>query len=262
MSLQTHRWTHVKKRPYRCRLCNYGSKTLQNLKIHFRRVHTKERPFVCPHFPCKFAGAYSQDLKSHIRNRHSKNDKTISLDHLSNNRSRSHTHLKRNSSSVNLKEIKIDNEINPTKKMYPCTDCTFSTPYPNELKVHLSQHETKSLQSFKCDACGNRFINKDQHIRNYHSLFPSNKEAKCSFCNETFTNNYNMKLHLKTHANKNLKKCGICLYITSSKKKFRIHMSDHKKNKLFTCNDCNKSFRSKKLCMEHQIGFHYTINNS
>ncbi|KAG8036268.1 hypothetical protein G9C98_004848 [Cotesia typhae] len=94
LSLQTHRWTHVKKRPYRCRLCNYGSKTLQNLKIHFRRVHTKERPFVCPHFPCKFAGAYSQDLKSHIRNRHSKNDKTVSLDHLNNNRSRSHTHLK------------------------------------------------------------------------------------------------------------------------------------------------------------------------
>ncbi|CAD6218805.1 GSCOCG00011471001-RA-CDS [Cotesia congregata] len=262
MSMQTHRWTHIKERPFRCRLCNYGSKLQQHLKMHIRRIHTNERPFVCPHVPCMFAGAYSQDLKNHIKNKHSKNDKTVSLDSLRNNRSRSHTHLESDSSSVNLKDMKTKiNSINPTEQMYPCTHCTFSTPCTNELKVHLSKHETESSENFKCDACGKRFINKDQHIRNYHTLFPSNKEIKCSFCEETFTNNYNMKVHLKTHVNKDLKKCGICLYITSSKKKFRIHMSDHRKNKLFTCNNCSKSFRSKNLCSEHRINFHYLINN-
>lgn len=71
--LQVHTRSHLleEERPYRCKTCDYGFSTKQHLSAHVR-VHSGETPYVCTVPGCVKKFTQDSNLKMHIRRIHTK----------------------------------------------------------------------------------------------------------------------------------------------------------------------------------------------
>ena len=69
-ALKNHRST-VHEGKIRCDTCNYSSNHKQNLKLHIKNVHTKDKPYKCN--LCSSSFSSITRLTSHIKANHQEN---------------------------------------------------------------------------------------------------------------------------------------------------------------------------------------------
>lgn len=240
-------FTHTKIRSHKCPHCLYASSTSQAIKIHITNVHMKVRPFKCTE--CKFTTAYPKNLRLH----------------------KMRIHLRNPSSSTKSSQL----------ESYQCCYCDYRASTTRHISLHIryshsdegklksSQNHNNSFEFnahsravkkiYKCDVCKIKLLSlrgMDNHKSHFHTINPFSKTLNCQLCQDTFTNMYNLKLHIQAHK-KNFHKCTECLYMTTSVRRFEQHMMSHVNNKLFVCNDCSKAFKLKKILKQHRRNFHY-----
>ena len=121
----------------------------------------------------------------------------------------------------------------------------------------LSHHKKRHLLIFECNICNMKFPRKENLMRHKRECgFPDSKmrkqpfESSCSYCNESFAKKSDLRIHLKTHAEK--PKCDVCLKEFATKKSLtkhqKLHVPNEKENvPVFSlnCEHCGINFQSK-----------------
>ncbi|XP_071034572.1 zinc finger protein 629 isoform X2 [Parasteatoda tepidariorum] len=74
MEMQRHMRKHKNDEHFLCDLCNFSSVQLKKI-IQHRRMHTGEKPHLCPH--CSYRSARRDNLRSHVRRMHKRNNMYI-----------------------------------------------------------------------------------------------------------------------------------------------------------------------------------------
>ncbi|XP_013135719.1 PREDICTED: zinc finger protein 585A isoform X3 [Papilio polytes] len=173
-------------------------------------------------------------------------------------------------------------------------------------KAHLKQ--TRNNEENICKSCGFTAHDKDElkdHITNLHvkDVKVQNKDytkqsdkwqkyipAVCPECNKTFSNKYNMLIHMKSHKGVTEKHpCDRCNKVYKSKASLKshqdishegilsfvcsycgeafpsriardVHRRIHTGDKPYTCEHCNRSYRAKNTLDRH-LEIHLNVRN-
>ncbi|XP_063546922.1 transcriptional repressor CTCF-like isoform X1 [Cydia strobilella] len=265
--LLRHMKTHSEDRPYKCKVCERGFKTMASLQNHVN-MHNGVKPHVCKY--CNSPFTTSGELVRHVRYRHTheKPHKCTDCDY----------------ASVELSKLRRHVRCHTGERPYQCPDCTYASPDTFKLKRHLRTHTGE--KPYKCDSCNMCFTQSNSlkahklihnvaekpvyrcelcpakcgrktdlriHIQKLHT---SDKPLKCKRCGKTFPDRYSCKLHNKTHEGEKCFKCDLCPYASTMLRHLKSHMLKHTDEKPFVCTDCDQSFRQKQLLRRHQNLYH------
>ena len=116
--------------------------------------------------------------------------------------------------------------------------------------THMAGHMKKKHGSFiKCEPCGKKFQNIEEHNRKFH---PTKDSLKCDFeyCDKLFSSNRALRMHKYTHTREKVKceECGVEV------SKIRQHMRFvHEKDLRYLCDhsDCQLRFPSNIHLQRH-----------
>lgn len=99
-----------------------------------------------------------------------------------------------------------------------------------------------------------------------------NNNFKCGICSKLFRDNYDLKIHLRTHRKESCEKCNYCSKkfcdpATLRKHIKYIHVDNGLSEKQFICRKCHKRFKYKNslkthLQTIHKFGQHRNITKS
>ncbi|GFS81792.1 zinc finger protein 227 [Nephila pilipes] len=181
-----------------CMHCNYTTVHKSNFKAHLRK-HTGERPFVC-----KICGIISGDLRD------LPSSGIVSVPDM--NR-RSFFERADNWDFSNSSELKYP------KVIYPCTYCSYSTPYQTNLKNHLRKHTGEKP-----------FVAAKMSFNEQLPVIMKIKTATCSM----FV-------------------CPYCDYTTPYKTTMKNHIRKHTGERPFVCNTCGKAFTRNRTLQDHVV---------
>ncbi|KAF7990018.1 hypothetical protein HCN44_008692 [Aphidius gifuensis] len=122
----------------------------------------------------------------------------------------------------------------------------------NSNEYEIIDELDKTYDCYKCDKQYTTNELLDEHLLTDH---PDN--LTCTYCNETFQYELNLKGHLLTHENEKLEKnysCDICGKVLNHPSSVIYHKeAEHNDGRRFVCNKCNKSFKHKQLLQRHQL---------
>lgn len=143
-----------------------------------------------------------------------------------------------------------------------CSTCGKSFKRPQDLRRHLRVHDQAS--SYLCEACGKGYRSYDG--LSYHKSLKhpppktpgrcdSPEPLRCSECTKCFTNQSQLRVHLKnSHQRaKSVYTCDICIPTTTFERidVFKSHVALHEKIKPFTCRICDKNFSRRSNLQSH-----------
>lgn len=92
------------------------------------------------------------------------------------------------------------------------------------------------------------------HTRENSRSFPDEKckeIAKCQICNQTFSYNSRLKLHMTNHSEERPFKCDTCGKDFKSKPHLKNHSFIHAMDRPFKCDVCGKDFKSRNHLRQH-----------
>ena len=149
----------------------------------------------------------------------------------------------------------------------------FEVLHKNE-KIFLENYNKKSKSKnssnilYKCIYCGNAYCNIirfESHMKmhvsfiyNINDLFiqTGEKPYKCSFCDKTFKEKGNLKVHIRVHTNIRPYHCtfkNICNQSFKTKSQLHDHLLKHTQIKNYNCPECNISFARKSRLKIHMM---------
>lgn len=119
----------------------------------------------------------------------------------------------------------------PTGKLkrskFPCDQCKKILSSAAHLKKHINT--THCVKDFICDYDGKHFNSKDK-LRLHIYIHRKHYRVQCGVqgCNKEYTTNQSMRKHLRTHFES------------------------------FMCHECGKTFKHKRLLLNHNAALHYS----
>ena len=134
---------------------------------------------------------------------------------------------------------------------------------------HTQQyHGTLTKQTFQCEQCERKFMNKNVligHMKSEHVDIQI-VEYKCEKCDEEFNNNRDLVDHIRVHHVEGEWNCNDCAYQGHSIEDLRSHLkrSTHQPSSLvrkekgssMTCYTCTQTFTSYHNLMNHRNTVH------
>ena len=152
-----------------------------------------------------------------------------------------------------------------------CNLCGKKCPTAQAMNRHLMNHSdpcavcnkwhsARTKQSQTCGICGQLFclvLDLRRHCRAQHPE-QRKKEHQCDQCGKSYTTNYTLIQHLRTHTGEKPFKCCFCerAFVTSCE--LKRHILSHTKEKLFICETCGATFADQRGLRRHlQI---HTVN--
>jgi uncharacterized Zn-finger protein len=118
------------------------------------------------------------------------------------------------------------------------------------IKVHLKKHATD--KKFNCDYCSVGFVLKGQLVQHMWK-HRSDKQFNCTHCNRGFNNNYDFKVHLRSHSNNPWPfQCDLCPLSFPRKKVFQQHLMAMHSEQSFNCDECNYTTKWKPNLTRHK----------
>lgn len=239
-----------KSRKYQCASCLKKFLGSNDLRKHLR-IHTDERPFVCPE--CNRAFRQAGSLKNHIASQHMPGPEVYECDychkifpikerlrlHL-----RVHTGQKPYSCKLCPKEFARGGQLvqhmrtHTGSKPYVCNICDSSFTCGANLKAHLKRHQEE--RDFVCDICGKSFFRKDA-LRKHLNCFHKNLKAfHCKICNKELKGH--LPQHMRTHLKDKPHGCAHCGARFAQRSQLTVHQRVHSGEKPYRCQVCWKAF--------------------
>jgi len=247
---QRHLLTHRNRVPFACEFCSSRFKSVVCLQFHHVKVHKKDpKPFKC--FRCDKTFTMKIELKGHIQVE------------------RGLTRLEVNKEDDlqvfgDIEEVG-NNKEKITYRIFKCDICFkgFQRKYNLErhMKVHQKKKHAKKVdlkakegtqeKKYACELCNLKFngeIQLQNHLNEGVHLEMANgkvvkKSLKCSYCEKTFTRNFNRERHELSHTHGRLMKKPLpSLTVTI------VPKAKHP----WKCNYCKRTFITKTWLEEHK----------
>ncbi|XP_061393691.1 zinc finger protein 664-like [Musca vetustissima] len=173
------RTTDVSSKRFMCPQCDYATTTSTHLKLHIRRHHTGEKPYVCEICGNSFITSY--DLKKHRY---------------------LHTGEKPYKCTVCPKTFRVSSKLKKHQRVhtgerpFKCTECGKGFTQEYNLSVHKRTHTGE--KPYKCPLCPKAF-RVSAKLRKHKLVHTGERPYKCTECGKGFTQAYNLTVHKRTH---------------------------------------------------------------
>ena len=137
-----------------------------------------------------------------------------------------------------------------------CDQCDYKTQREDTLKKHkMNKHgspeKRNNLNKIECDACDfttTRLDGLREHKLSVHQGIRYN----CPQCAKTFTQERNMKMHVRMiHERKTILSCDQCDYTTSWKDSLHQHIKTKHEGVVYECPICLRALASSRQVQQH-----------
>ena len=211
---------------------------------------------------CKFVFSTSENLDIHLKNVHSKLEKSKPSKEdeespviLSSNADEALEDAKMSHTRVSL------DKIGNNAKIHACDECGYASSRTNSLKRHWDAVHNMGDKKFKCDIClysSATVYDFKNHLISAHNI--GEKKFKCDKCPYSSVTKDNLNMHRGIPHGKGANKfqCEECGYAASHKDNLKTHrITVHNiEGKLFKCRDCPFSSTKKQNLNQHRDGVH------
>eukprot|EP00092_Neocalanus_flemingeri_P028617 GFUD01031074.1.p1 GENE.GFUD01031074.1~~GFUD01031074.1.p1 ORF type:complete len:536 (+),score=108.08 GFUD01031074.1:85-1692(+) len=224
--------------PYTCITCEYVSRSKRNVKVHFRRKHSKEKLYRCKTCDRKFYN--SSEVVDHWKRMHGKAENFLKCvcDICGKMFPRQG-------------ELKV-HELLHSGVEYPCKFCGKKFKTLEYLNGHEKLHTSERVA---CKTCGKTFTSQkgvENHEQRMHSEGAVGIE--CEMCGKILKTKDNLKLHIQLLHNEVEKKysCDHCELFFRVPSQLKKHVQTvHEKSTQFSCPYCEQILSSKHKFKRH-----------
>lgn len=252
--LVAHRSIHSQKF-VKCKYCKFESRSESKLMEHEAR-HTGDKPFICKHDGCDYAGVCKGDLSKHQR-KHQKT-KPYKCPHCDfttkwprNIQSHLLTHSDERPHKCKLCGYAFKRSCDLKYHMYrhndskpiKCEQCDFRCKTNFEIKCHMLKHS--DVRYFKCTHPGCTQETKTKSDLTKHmKIHCKSLDFTCDLCGKGFKTKCSLKKHMLRHSDERPWKCDICGRGFKLKPALRNHINMHANYKPHSCEICGMLFGS------------------
>ncbi|XP_035226371.1 zinc finger protein 14-like [Stegodyphus dumicola] len=225
------RWIHMSSsdvlKKFPCGLCSYATDCRSHWKSH-KQTHAQQRSFMENENMTATASRVLQcSLCSYVT-----------------------------CSSSNFKRHQLTHS---QARPYVCAIChhAFNHKY-RAFRCHF-ENADPVLKRLRCALCP--FITAHVSKLNRHKLthYREKKTYSCPDCQKTFTQKYNLKVHMRLHtghflmarANVSSFYCKHCFYRSGSYSDIKTHEKVHTKDRIYSCDVCHRTFNRKYNLKAH-----------
>jgi Zinc finger, C2H2 type len=263
---------------YKCIVCNYAFKNLEDIRNHFNIHHPDVKINYCKICRYKLPSNGSED--EHFSKNHAKDleknmkfcCKLCSKEFKKSASAKSHYkkthHTKKSVPKRTVGQYKChfqqcsmvfenteDRKMHviiehPDEKAYKCKTCDMRFTTKGSLSSHSMKH--KNLV-YTCEFCAKTFTRRDSYKE--HLLIHSDIRLKCSFCEKVFVQRSNLVRHERIHLQDKPYKCSYCEKTFSDKGACKSHENVHTKEESSNCPYCGKHF-ARKLKLKYHMRLH------
>ncbi|XP_070570669.1 uncharacterized protein [Ptychodera flava] len=131
-------------------------------------------------------------------------------------------------------------------ELFTCDICSQTFTSHLNLTVHKQTHESEN--QYKCSYCSKMFSRRSYW--RVHELGHS-RPFRCELCNQSFTRQYNLTVHLRVHTGEKPYRCDECGQSFTRQYTLVLHKRMHSGEKPHECPVCNRRFSRMQTMRSH-----------
>ena len=238
---------------FKCKLCEYTTKYIFNVKKHHDRLHldNRDKPFKCT--KCDYQTDEKEKLTRHTENCAKSTCEDCGATFNTISKLRHHIRYKHSESD----EYTMDHAHPSGKVCFKCKVCGFENFWKFNMIVHCRRHTQKTeIEVFEpkpCDICGVFLENKTNfktHMSRVHTE-KVRKSTKCEKCGK------NVGIDVNSHLCKKNIPCKACGKMFFNRKERDKHQKENVEcAQLYSCDQCGMTYNSKGTLNNHIKNIH------